>query len=115
MKRYLGTIFLGKTANLFFAGALLFTFFLHTLYFNHDHSKEIFKNDVQTAITHGGDKKYFFAFDVPISGTARDIFRFDTFFITIFLFLSSGRFFFRYSDKLREALRRGRIHPKLYA
>jgi hypothetical protein len=115
MKRYLGVIFSEKTPNLLFAGALLFTFFLHTLYFDHDHAKEAFGNDVQTAITHGGDKKYFFAFDIPISGTPPDIFRFNIFLISIFSLFSSACFLLRQSDKFREALRRGKIHPKLYA
>lgn len=112
MKTYLVKIFFHKKVRLFFALILFFMIGLHVIYFDHDHQKEIFGNVAQE-ITHGSDKKLFFVLDVPIfyiSFVVVPAGFFVAYLSIFFIFL-----FKRIFDLFREALRRGIIHPKIYA
>jgi hypothetical protein len=92
----------------FFAAVLLAVFSLHTAAFNHEHNERVFGGILQ-AIVHGEDKKWFADF---LPGRAIP-FVFPPVFFLVFYCLA--RYFFSAIDPFREALRRGVIHPKLYA
>lgn len=93
MKFFLTTIFLA-------------VFSLHTIAFNHHHDERIFVGIFQAA-THGEEKKWF----TDIFLVSGRMFVLVPALVFIF-FLPS--IFFVY-DPIRQALRRGIIHPKLYS
>jgi hypothetical protein len=92
----------------FLAAVLLAVFSLHTVAFNHEHDERVF-GDILQAIVHGEDKKWFADF---LPGRAMPL---PLPPVAVFIFCSLLRRFFAAADPFREALRRGIIHPKLYA
>lgn len=112
MQEYPVKIFFHKKVQLFFALVLFLVIGLHTIHFDHDHQKEIFGDEAQ-AIMHGSDKKHFFVLDVPNFDVPSAVFSvgFFVLYFSIFFIFPFRRAF----DPFREALRRGKIHPKLYA
>lgn len=105
-------IFLHKfffvATRFFLVAVLLATFSLHAAIFDHHHDERIFTGIFQS-ITHGEEKKWFTDF-LPTS--ARMFALVPALFLSLFFFAPST--FFVY-DPIRQALRRGVIHPKLYA
>lgn len=107
-------IFFYKNARLTFAVALFLAIGLHTTRFDHDHQKEIFGSGAQ-AILHGSDKKHFFVPDAPNPGVFSVVFQSLFFAASLVIFSFSFFLLRRIHDPFREAIRRGIIHPKLYA
>lgn len=113
MKKYSGINFFHKKIGCFFALVLFLATALHTIYFDHDHQKEIFGDGMQ-AIMHGSDKKHFFVLDAPNLYSPSFTFLPERFLFSYFFLLFSV-LVYKGFDPFREALRRGKIHPKLYA
>jgi hypothetical protein len=91
----------------FFAAVLLAAFSFHVTIFDHHHDERIFVGIFQ-AVTHGEEKKWFT--DI-LPASARMFVRVPML-VFIFIFFVPSIFFVY--DPIRQALRRGVIHPKLY-
>lgn len=92
----------------FFSVVLLAVFFLHTAVFDHHYDERIF-GGISQAITHGEEKKWFADF---LSASVSPFTLVPALFF-IFIFFAP-RTFFVY-DPIRQALRRGTVHSKVYA
>lgn len=100
--------FFKNKIKFFLTTILLAVFSLHTIAFNHHHDERIFIGIFQTA-THGEEKKWFTDI-LPVSARMFVLVPAPVF---IFIFFLASIFFVY--DPIREALRRGIIHPKLYS